>query len=234
MPMRRSGTTRRRTRARSRWWSPTGASGRAASSLASCNRIVHGLRALGLGKGDCRRGGAAERRGDDRAVPRRAQAGLYLMPINWHLDGARDRLHRAGLRGEGASSRTSASATPCTRRRDELGFPTERRFAVGDDRPASGRSPSSTAGQPDTPPRRARRRRGDELHVGHDRPAEGRAPRRCRRSTPTSSRRSAPASSRCSASSPRTATSTSAARRSTTPRCWSSRRRRCTSATPSC
>jgi long-chain acyl-CoA synthetase len=53
--------------------------------FASCNRIVHGLRALGLGKGDV----VAALLPNEAAIIELylavAQAGMYLVPINWHL-----------------------------------------------------------------------------------------------------------------------------------------------------
>ena len=52
---------------------------------ASCNRIVHGLRALGLGKGDV----VAAVLPNDAAIIELylavSQAGMYLVPANWHL-----------------------------------------------------------------------------------------------------------------------------------------------------
>jgi len=64
---------------------PDGDEHRAGDVLAGANRIVHGLRALGLEKGDC----IATMVHNDVAmvelVMAATQAGWYITPINWHL-----------------------------------------------------------------------------------------------------------------------------------------------------
>ena len=69
--------------------------------LAESNQLVHGLRALGLQKGD-----AVAMVLPNGVEPIELylacfQAGCYLTPINNHLVGPRDRLHRERLRGQG-------------------------------------------------------------------------------------------------------------------------------------
>ena len=202
--------------------------------FAEANRLVHGLRALGLRAGRRRGRRAAQRHRAARASTSRPcrPAGTSRRstttssdprsPTSWTTaTRPPSSVHeRFAARGRGAAERSRS--------------PEERRFAVGDGRRASDRYAELTDGQPDDAPGRALGRRADALHVGHHRQAEGRAapplgsrPRRGRGHGRWLPRR-------CSASSPTTTTSTSAGRRSTTPPCSSSRRRRCTSATPSC
>ena len=102
------------------------------------------------------------------------QAGWYFTPINHHLVGPGDRLHRRRLRGEGADRRRPlrrgvhgrregdrpAGRPPVLDRRDRRVPPLRR----ADRRPAD-----DAAGGPHG-------RRADALHVGHHRQAEGRAP----------------------------------------------------------
>ncbi len=62
-----------------------GAEHRAGALLAACNQVAHGLRALGLAKGDT----VATMLPNGAAVIEvalaAAQTGLYLTPVNWHL-----------------------------------------------------------------------------------------------------------------------------------------------------
>jgi long-chain acyl-CoA synthetase len=99
--------------------------------LASCNQVVHGLRALGLQPGDA----------VAMVLPNRVevfelylavlQAGLYLVPINHHLVGPEiayiieDSEAKAFVAHERFASACVAAA-------DEIDFPKEGRFAVGD------------------------------------------------------------------------------------------------------
>ena len=209
--------------------------GRAGELLARANRLVHGLRALGLGTGDCVAIVLPNGARDDRALPRRRAGRLVPDADQPPPDRVRDRLHRAGLRREGVRRRTSASPRPARGAADEIGFP-QRGALRGRRRcPASAPTRSSPTGQPTTLPDRARRRPGDELHVGHDRPAEGRAPPARRRSTPTPSRSMFAMFLGMFGIQPRgRQRPPRAARRSTTRPCSCSRRARCTSGTPSC
>src|SRR5258706_11990761 len=99
--------------------------------LAECNRIVHGLRALGLAHGDT----------VAVCLPNCAefyaiylaclQAGWYLTPINYHLAApevayiVQDCAAKAFIGHERV-------AKECSRAAEEIGFPSEGRFAIGD------------------------------------------------------------------------------------------------------
>jgi long-chain acyl-CoA synthetase len=98
--------------------------------LAACNRVTHGLRALGLGKGDC----------VATVVPNGAemiqiylaafQAGLYLTPINHHLAAPEVAYI---LRDSDAKVFVAAErfAQTCRDAAHELAFPAERLFSIG-------------------------------------------------------------------------------------------------------
>ena len=118
--------------------------------LTAANQIVHGLRALGLKTGDCL-ARAAQRRGDDRAVPGAIQIGLYLTPINHHLVGARDRLHRQRQRRQGVRRARALRRRQHRRGATSSTFPRSERFAVGN---VEGFRPFAelTAGQPERAP----------------------------------------------------------------------------------
>jgi long-chain acyl-CoA synthetase len=118
--------------------------------VASCNRIVHGLRALGLGKGDV----VAAVLPNDAAIIELylavAQAGMYLVPINWHLTApeiayiVQDSEAKVFVADE-------RFGEACKKAAAESNFPAERRFAVGK---IDGFRPFAelSAGQPDTTP----------------------------------------------------------------------------------
>ena len=200
--------------------------------LERSNRLVHGLRALGLQPGD----------GVAIVLPNGSefyalffaamQAGWYFTPINCHLVGPEiayivddsetkalivARALRRAVRGRG----------------EEIALPPERRFAIGD---VDGFRPFDEliAGQPATAAGRPHGRRAHALHLGHDRASRRACAGRCPASTPTQPVTSPGSCCSCSASSPTTTTSTSAARRCTTRPSCCSRPRRCTSATRSC
>jgi long-chain acyl-CoA synthetase len=118
--------------------------------LSTCNRIVHGLRALGLKRGDAVAvavPNCAEMLAIHLAC---AQAGFYLTPINWHLAAPEiayileDSEARAFIGHERIADVVAQAA-------GEVDFPQERRFAIGDVR---GMRPFAelVAGQPDTMP----------------------------------------------------------------------------------
>ena len=98
--------------------------------LAAANRIVHGLRALGLGKGDC----VAALLPNDPALIELylavAQAGMYLVPINWHLTAPEIAYIVADSEARVlvAHERFADAAAKAAR---ELSFAPERCFAVG-------------------------------------------------------------------------------------------------------
>jgi long-chain acyl-CoA synthetase len=118
--------------------------------LAECNRIVHGLRALGLEHGDT----------VAICLPNCAefysvylaclQAGWYLTPINWHLAGP-EVAYIVGDCGAKAFIGHERVADECARAADEIDFPKQGRFAIGD---VPGFRPFAelTAGQPSDMP----------------------------------------------------------------------------------
>src|SRR5262245_1830097 len=64
---------------------PSGRTLTAGELLAESNRLVHGLRSLGVERGDCV-AMALPNCGEALALFMAAtQAGMYLVPINWHL-----------------------------------------------------------------------------------------------------------------------------------------------------
>jgi long-chain acyl-CoA synthetase len=119
---------------------------RARDLLASCNQLVHGLRALGLGKGDC----FAVVLPNDAPVIElylaALQAGFYMTPINHHLAApeiayiVQDCEAKAFVT-DARFAKTGAAAM------DELAFPANARFAVGG-APGFRRYEELKAGQP--------------------------------------------------------------------------------------
>jgi long-chain acyl-CoA synthetase len=119
--------------------------------LASCNRLVHGLRALGLEEGDA----------VAMLLPNRAevfelflavtQAGFYLVPINWHLVGPEIAYIVADCEAKAfvADARFAEHAVAAA---DEIGFPAEGRFAVAGNIPGFRAYDELTTGQPATAP----------------------------------------------------------------------------------
>jgi len=119
--------------------------------LARCNRLVHGLRALGLQPGDC----VATVLGNETAMIElylaAAQAGWYLTPINHHLTGP-----EIGyiLRDSDAKVLVANAqfADACRIATEEAAFPAERAFFVGAAPESAGRYEDLLAGQPETTP----------------------------------------------------------------------------------
>jgi long-chain acyl-CoA synthetase len=99
--------------------------------LASCNQVVHGLRALGLQPGDV----------VAMVLPNSVevfelylavqQAGFYLVPINFHLVGPEIAYIVDDCEAK-AFVVHERFADTCTAAADEIDFPKEGRFAVGD------------------------------------------------------------------------------------------------------
>ena len=118
--------------------------------LSGANQIVHGLRALGLGRGDCVAAVLPNGAPMLQICLAIAQAGMYLTPINHHLTAPEiayivgDSETRAFFAAERFAAVSRAAA-------DELGFPARARFAVGR---IEGFRPFAEllAGQPDTLP----------------------------------------------------------------------------------
>ncbi len=109
---------------------PDGREHRAGALLAQANRLVHGLRALGLAQGDVVAtvlpNGAAMLEVYLAAV----QAGWYLVPINHHLTASEIAYI---LQDSGAKALIVAErfAAPCRGAVDEIGFPAAACFALG-------------------------------------------------------------------------------------------------------
>ncbi|MDA0633974.1 acyl-CoA synthetase [Nonomuraea sp. MCN248] len=127
---------------------PDGTEHRAGDLLARANRIVHGLRALGLRTGDgfC---GLVPNGSDGLALYLAAlQAGWYYTPINWHLTGPEIAYILADSEAK-AFVAHPRYATEAVRATDAVA--PERRFAVAD-LPGFRPLDELTAGRPDTLP----------------------------------------------------------------------------------
>ena len=71
--------------------------------FANQNRLANGLRALGLGAGDCVAALLWNQREFLELALAAAQTGLYLLPINWHLTAAGGWPHPGRFRGGGVA-----------------------------------------------------------------------------------------------------------------------------------
>jgi long-chain acyl-CoA synthetase len=99
--------------------------------FAAANRCVHGLRALGVAKGDSiavAMPNCAEMFEIYLAV---TQAGFFMTPINWHLT-ATEIAYIVGDSEARVFIGHERLAESCIAAAEELSFPEERRFAVGD------------------------------------------------------------------------------------------------------
>jgi long-chain acyl-CoA synthetase len=109
---------------------PEGQEIRASDLLAAANQIVHGLRALGLGHGDCVAAVLPNGRALIELYLAATQAGWYLVPINHHLTAAeiayivRDSDAKVFVAGE-------RFAAACVAAAEELDLPPTHRLAVG-------------------------------------------------------------------------------------------------------
>jgi long-chain acyl-CoA synthetase len=118
--------------------------------LAECNKVVGGLRTLGLAHGDVvaiNSPNCAEYFILSLAC---TQAGFYLTPINWHLAPA-EVAYVVKDCGAKAFIGHERVAEICSKAADEIGFPADARFAIGD---IDGFRPFSdlSAGQSDATP----------------------------------------------------------------------------------
>jgi long-chain acyl-CoA synthetase len=118
--------------------------------LAGANRLVHGLRSLGLKQGDCIATVLPNGAAMIEAYLAAGQAGWYLTPINHHLTASeiayivQDSESKAFIAGEQFAKACSSAA-------EEIGFPAPARFAVGHV-PGFRTYAELTAGQPDSLP----------------------------------------------------------------------------------
>ncbi|MGP3634213.1 acyl-CoA synthetase [Streptomyces sp. 24-1644] len=117
---------------------------------AAANRMVHGLRAAGLRRGDAFAVVLPNGAEFFTAYLAATQAGLYLVPVNHHLVGAEIAwiVSDSGAKVLIAHERFAAAATAAA---DEAGLPASHRFAAGG---PDGFRPYEEllGGQPDTPP----------------------------------------------------------------------------------
>src|SRR5262245_8214807 len=118
--------------------------------LAAANRLVHGLRALGLGRGDCVAAVLPNSAEMIQLYLAIAQAGMYLSPINHHLT-APEIAYIVGDSEARAFFGAERFAAACRGAAEELGFPAQGRFSLGR---VEGFRPFAelVAGQPDSLP----------------------------------------------------------------------------------
>src|SRR5207302_7855975 len=129
---------------------PEGGEVTAGDLLAECNKLVHGLRALGLETGDAIAVVLPNSQEFVEVYLAALQAGFYLIPINHHLVGPEIAYIVADCEakvfvGHERFADVGAAAA------DELDFPKEGRFAVGDI-PSFRSFDELKAGQPTTRP----------------------------------------------------------------------------------
>jgi len=98
--------------------------------LAAANQLVHGLRALGLQRGDCIATVLPNRAATIELYLAATQAGWYITPINHHLTGP-----EIAYIVKDSDAKAFFGAAPfaaaCHAAADEIGFPREGRFALG-------------------------------------------------------------------------------------------------------
>ena len=109
---------------------PDGAEITRGELLAACNQLVHGLRDLGLERGDCVATLLPNGAPMIELYLAIAQAGMYLVPINWHLTGAEAAyiLEDCEAKVFVADQRFADAAQKAA---DEAGLDPEHCFAVG-------------------------------------------------------------------------------------------------------
>jgi len=110
---------------------PDGRALRAGELLAEANRLVHGLRALGLQQGDCIATCLPNGAAMIEAYLAAAQAGWYLTPINHHLT-AGEVAYILGDCEAKAFIGGAAFGAACRGGAEQAGLPESARYAVGD------------------------------------------------------------------------------------------------------
>ncbi|MBM3692696.1 MAG: acyl-CoA synthetase [Actinobacteria bacterium] len=123
----------------------------AGALLASCNQVVHGLRALGLRPGDAVAMLLPNGTEVFECYLAVLQAGFYLVPINWHLVGPEVAYIVADCEAKAfvAHARFADTAKAAA---DEIGLPEAGRFAVGGAIESFRPYEDLKAGQPTTAP----------------------------------------------------------------------------------
>ena len=119
--------------------------------LASCNQVVHGLRAMGLEQGDAIAMLLPNSREVFDLFLAVSQAGFYLIPINWHLVGPEIAYILSDCEAKVFVTHARFAET-ATAAADEIDFPADGRFAVGGDIPGFRAYEELTAGQPTSMP----------------------------------------------------------------------------------
>jgi long-chain acyl-CoA synthetase len=119
----------------------------ASELLAACNQVVHGLRAMGLQRGDAVAMLLPNSVEVFELFLAVSQAGFYLVPINWHLVGPEiayivDDCEAKVLVAHARFADHAKSAA------DEIQLPSEARFAVGGDIPSFRAYDDLKAGRP--------------------------------------------------------------------------------------
>ncbi|CAM5556973.1 hypothetical protein SRIMM317S_04033 [Streptomyces rimosus subsp. rimosus] len=153
---------------------PDGEEWTAARLHAACNRLVHGLRAAGLERGDAFAVVLPNGVEFFTAHLAATQAGLYLVPVNHHLVGPEIAwiVADSGAKALIAHERFGDAARAAA---DEAGLPPEQRYAVGT---VTGFRPYAALleGQPETPPEDRTLGWDHELHLRHRRTPPRHAP----------------------------------------------------------
>lgn len=130
---------------------PDGTEVTAGELLATSDRLVHGLRALGLGRGDCVAVAVPNCSEVVAVYMAVVQAGMYMVPVNWHLTAPEIAyvLQDSNAKVFVGSERIAAA---CREAADAAGLSSSGRYAVG---AIDGFQPFSALieGQPDAPPR---------------------------------------------------------------------------------
>src|SRR5687768_12910501 len=108
---------------------PSGRKVTAGELLASCNQVVHGLRALGLKHGDTIAVALKNGLAMLEIYLAATQAGWYLTPINSHLT-ASEIAYIVGDCDAKAFICCDATAEACRKAADELKFPDNARFST--------------------------------------------------------------------------------------------------------
>jgi long-chain acyl-CoA synthetase len=129
---------------------PDGKQVTAGELVATSDRLVHGLRALGLGRGDCVAVAAPNSSEVLALFLAATQAGMYLVPVNWHLTATEIAyvLQDSNAKVFVASERIARASREAA---DLAGVPASGRYALGE---IEGFAPFSKLieGQPDSVP----------------------------------------------------------------------------------